>query len=132
MARWGGARELRGVGTLRGGALRGALRGWARCVARCLQDGPEFNQVSEEAKDLIKGLMSSKAEKRLTATQSLKHPWLTLASSDLSTAQLPAAQSKLKDYAGKMKLPVQKFYPGEFIIRQARAPHGPGADLGRI
>lgn len=37
---------------------------------------------------------------------------------ELGTNQLNAAAGKLKDYASKMKLPIQKFWPGEFLIRQ--------------
>lgn len=81
-------------------------------------DGPEFNSVNADAKNLIRGLMCSRPDKRLTAPKALKHPWMVATNAELGTNQLNAAAGKLKDYASKMKLPVQKFWPGEFLIRQ--------------
>lgn len=81
-------------------------------------DGPEFNSVNADAKNLIRGLMCSRPDKRLTASKALKHPWMVATNAELGTNQLNAAAGKLKDYASKMKLPIQKFWPGEFLIRQ--------------
>lgn len=81
-------------------------------------DGPEFNSVNADAKNLIRGLMCSRPDKRLTASKALKHPWMVATNAELSTLQLNAAAGKLRDYASKMKLPISKFWPGEFLIRQ--------------
>ncbi len=40
-------------------------------------DGEEWNDVSKEAKDLIKKLIS-KPEKRLTAQEALEHKWFKI------------------------------------------------------
>lgn len=81
-------------------------------------DGPEFNSVNADAKNLIRGLMCSRPDKRLTASKALKHPWMVATNAELSTQQLSTTAGKLRDYASKMKLPIQKFWPGEFLIRQ--------------
>jgi serine/threonine protein kinase len=38
-------------------------------------EDPEWEEVSEEAKDLIKSLLTNEND-RLTAKQALKHPWI--------------------------------------------------------
>ena len=40
-------------------------------------DGPEFDTVTESAKDLISRLMTVDPKLRLTADEALRHPWLT-------------------------------------------------------
>jgi calcium/calmodulin-dependent protein kinase I len=37
---------------------------------------PYWDSISNEAKDLIKGLLTIDASKRLTTEKILKHPWL--------------------------------------------------------
>lgn len=40
-------------------------------------DTPEFKNVSEKAKDFIGKLLTLDPEKRVSAEQALKHPWIT-------------------------------------------------------
>ena len=41
-----------------------------------LIDEPEWEQVSSEAKDLIKKLLTYDSDKRISAHDALAHPWL--------------------------------------------------------
>lgn len=43
----------------------------------CFPD-PEWTDVSEEAKDLIRGLLVKEAPKRLRADAVLNHPWIKM------------------------------------------------------
>eukprot|EP00744_Colponema_vietnamica_P002349 GILI01003701.1.p1 GENE.GILI01003701.1~~GILI01003701.1.p1 ORF type:complete len:490 (-),score=178.72 GILI01003701.1:255-1679(-) len=45
-------------------------------IGRYSMDGPEWQNVSAEAKDLIAHLLSVDASRRYTAEQALAHPWL--------------------------------------------------------
>ena len=40
--------------------------------------GHGWQEVSEEAKDLVKRLMQPNVEQRLTAVEALKHPWIEM------------------------------------------------------
>lgn len=60
-------------------------------------DGDEWEQVSKEAKDLIKKLIA-KPERRLTAAEALEHKWIkTYAKSD------GVKLSKIKNLGGLKK-----------------------------
>lgn len=39
-------------------------------------DEPEWNDVSEEAKDLVKKLLTYDPEKRINALDAINHPWI--------------------------------------------------------
>eukprot|EP00596_Hydrurales_sp_CCMP1899_P006881 CAMPEP_0119034050 /NCGR_PEP_ID=MMETSP1177-20130426/1100_1 /TAXON_ID=2985 /ORGANISM="Ochromonas sp, Strain CCMP1899" /LENGTH=400 /DNA_ID=CAMNT_0006991251 /DNA_START=71 /DNA_END=1273 /DNA_ORIENTATION=+ len=57
---------------------------------------PEYwEHVSEEAKDLIKGMLTKDPKKRLTAAQAVVHPWLMTEDSMLSARNL---DSNLKEF----------------------------------
>eukprot|EP01130_Rhizamoeba_saxonica_P008722 TRINITY_DN3523_c0_g1_i2.p1 TRINITY_DN3523_c0_g1~~TRINITY_DN3523_c0_g1_i2.p1 ORF type:complete len:467 (-),score=118.17 TRINITY_DN3523_c0_g1_i2:70-1443(-) len=43
---------------------------------------PQFDNVSEEAKDLIKAMIIVESDQRITAEQAMKHPWITGNTSD--------------------------------------------------
>ena len=66
-------------------------------------DGPEFESVSDSAKDLISRLMTVDPKLRLTADEALKHPWLLAGnnpsvkknSSAASCSQSPGASSDI-------------------------------------
>ncbi|XP_044002206.1 death-associated protein kinase related-like [Aphidius gifuensis] len=49
-------------------------------ISRCRLDFPDdlFEDVSEEARDLMQKLMVKDPSKRLTVTECLQHPWLTM------------------------------------------------------
>ncbi|XP_017886186.1 serine/threonine-protein kinase 17B-like [Ceratina calcarata] len=72
-------------------------------ISRCRLDFPDdlFEDVSEEARDLMRKLMVKDPNERLTVTECLQHPWFTLFNdpqSPLSTPTCPALdQSPVKD-----------------------------------
>ncbi|CAD8080235.1 unnamed protein product [Paramecium primaurelia] len=61
---------------------------------------PYWDQISNEAKELIKGLLTIDPAKRLTTEKILKHPWL-LNNTHKSIVNL---QAKLKDYRASKKI----------------------------
>ena len=89
-------------------------------------DGPEWEGVSEDAKDLVRGLMCVDVRRRLTAKKALAHPWFTRLAEDAATplAQLPAAQAKLRSFASSTRLPVRKFRAGEYLVRPGEQAEG--------
>lgn len=56
-------------------------------------DGPEFESVSDSAKDLISRLMTVDPKLRLTADEALKHPWLASSSVAKKASAAPCSQS---------------------------------------
>lgn len=77
----------------------------------------EWQAISEEAKDLIRGLMCVDPKRRLTAEQALCHPWWALEELNSTVLQM----SKLRSYVERLKMPVKRFRQGDFLVRQARA-----------
>lgn len=66
-------------------------------------DAGGWNDVSEDAKDLISKLLVTKADDRLSARAALQHPWI-LAHEQALQKQLSGASSRLKQYNARMKL----------------------------
>uniref|UniRef100_A0A1I8H1C9 Protein kinase domain-containing protein n=1 Tax=Macrostomum lignano TaxID=282301 RepID=A0A1I8H1C9_9PLAT len=65
-------------------------------------DSPWWDEISRNAKDLVSRLMLLDPAKRLTASQALRHPWVTgLAAKE---DRLDGAQVKLKEFNAKRKL----------------------------
>lgn len=63
-------------------------------------DFHSFDDVSELAKDFIRGLLVKEGRKRLTAKQALRHPWLA----ELQrTRELSVTKTKLKRYVIKKR-----------------------------
>jgi len=62
-----------------------------------------WDDVSDEAKDLISKLLVTDPDKRMTAKEALEHPWIT-AQDDLLQAKLVGASKRLKTYNARMKL----------------------------
>lgn len=58
-------------------------------------DGPEFNEVSELAMDLLKKLLKAKPEDRISAEESLSHPWIKQEGEDRN---LKTAVENIKSY----------------------------------
>eukprot|EP00829_Urostomides_striatus_P012444 TRINITY_DN3272_c0_g1_i7.p1 TRINITY_DN3272_c0_g1~~TRINITY_DN3272_c0_g1_i7.p1 ORF type:complete len:339 (+),score=95.15 TRINITY_DN3272_c0_g1_i7:619-1635(+) len=81
-------------------------------------DGPSWKKVSNNAKDLIKKLLTYNQEERITAGEALKHPWIKsrenneLNPSILSNLAKFGATSKLQ-YATMMCLATQKIDKNE-------------------
>lgn len=63
-----------------------------------------WNDVSEDAKDLVKKLLVLDPDVRLSAKKALLHPWLKLSSDRLSKTSLQSTSQKLKTFNAKMKL----------------------------
>ena len=83
-------------------------------------DGPEWEGVSTDAKDLVRGLMCVDVSRRLTAQAALAHRWLAPsgAAEPMPLAHLPASQAKLRAFAAAARLPVRRFRAGEYLVRQ--------------
>jgi len=83
--------------------------------------GPKWDVISDQAKDLIKGLLTVDPKKRLTAVEATEHPWFTgeievqAAASVLHHAHMRL--SRLVESAPG-RLPVAVFEPGEWMARQ--------------
>lgn len=57
-----------------------------------------WGTVSEEAKDLIRGLLTVDPERRLTVEQALAHPWCTASSEELAKHSLDENLVALRKY----------------------------------
>jgi len=60
--------------------------------------------VSEEAKDLIRGLLNVNMQKRLTVDQCLTHPWLQCKAEELAARNLDTNLAELRKYQATRKL----------------------------
>ncbi|CAM9927823.1 unnamed protein product [Pylaiella littoralis] len=66
---------------------------------------PEYwNDISSEAKDLIRKLLTVDPTRRLTAAEACEHPWLSTARGNLAKHDLGAGLEKLKIFNAKRKL----------------------------
>jgi calcium/calmodulin-dependent protein kinase I len=63
-----------------------------------------WNAVSEEAKDLIRGLLNVNASERLTVDQALAHPWVGAADNTLAAHNLNTNLEELRKYMATRKL----------------------------
>lgn len=65
---------------------------------------PEYwGGVSEEAKDLIRGLLTVDMKRRLTVDQALAHPWLQRSAEDLAKRNLDSNLAELRKYQATKK-----------------------------
>mmetsp|Transcript_7741 Transcript_7741/g.8449 ORF Transcript_7741/g.8449 Transcript_7741/m.8449 type:complete len:383 (-) Transcript_7741:100-1248(-) len=66
---------------------------------------PEYwGTVSDEAKDLIRGLLTLDMSKRLTVDQALAHPWLNRSAKELEARNLDSNLAALRKYQATRKL----------------------------
>jgi serine/threonine protein kinase len=63
-----------------------------------------WSTISEEVKDLIRGLLTVNPLKRLTATQALGHPWLHQNERQLSMSNLDQTVEELKKFQAQRRL----------------------------
>ena len=78
---------------------------------------PEWNHVSDEVKDLLRGLLDVNPLTRLTAADALNHTWFT-SNLDCSSRDLRKSRLRLHNFADALKLDVRTFRPGDYIVRQ--------------
>jgi len=65
---------------------------------------PEYwGGVSEEAKNLIRGLLTVDMKQRLTVDQALAHPWLKRSAEDLAAHNLDSNLAELRKYQATKK-----------------------------
>ena len=63
-----------------------------------------WSTVSDEAKDLIRGLLTVDMHKRLTVEQALSHPWVQKSDNDLCKRNLDSNLATLRKYQATRKL----------------------------
>lgn len=66
---------------------------------------PWWDDVSKNAQDLVRNLLQKDPEKRLTAHQALKHPWVI--GNAAKPEHMEETQLKLKDFNAKRRLRVR-------------------------
>jgi serine/threonine protein kinase len=78
----------------------------------CVQDTaqPEWKQISDEVKDLLRGLLDVNPLTRLTAADALSHTWFT-SNLDCSSRDLRKSRLRLHNFADALKLDVREFAP---------------------
>ncbi|KAL7576338.1 hypothetical protein ACA910_018154 [Epithemia clementina (nom. ined.)] len=64
----------------------------------------EWEGVSDEARDLVRGLLVLDPDQRLTATQAVRHRWLKASRHSLSLINLQNTSQRLKTFNARMKL----------------------------
>jgi calcium/calmodulin-dependent protein kinase I len=62
-----------------------------------------WDPVSNDAKDLIRALLTVNPKKRLTAEQALQHKWMTVSDDVLASMDLGANLTELKRFNAKRK-----------------------------
>jgi serine/threonine protein kinase len=66
---------------------------------------PEYwGTVSDEAKDLIRGLLTLDMDKRLTVDQAIAHPWVNRSDKELESRNLDSNLAALRKYQATRKL----------------------------
>eukprot|EP00536_Pseudo-nitzschia_multiseries_P005978 jgi/Psemu1/254975/estExt_Genewise1Plus.C_1220014 len=63
-----------------------------------------WDGVSEDAKDLVKKLLVSNPDERITASQALRHKWMKASPDRLSRITLQGTSQRLKTFNARMKL----------------------------
>uniref|UniRef100_A0A1B6D6E4 non-specific serine/threonine protein kinase n=1 Tax=Clastoptera arizonana TaxID=38151 RepID=A0A1B6D6E4_9HEMI len=83
-------------------------------ITQCRLDFPDdlFEDISEEAKDLMVKLMVKAPSKRLTATECLQHPWFLNESTDLHKTALTTTINNSKATKPRTPVPSKKTNPG--------------------
>mmetsp|Transcript_3226 Transcript_3226/g.5291 ORF Transcript_3226/g.5291 Transcript_3226/m.5291 type:complete len:540 (-) Transcript_3226:171-1790(-) len=64
----------------------------------------DFDGVSEDAKDLIAKMLVTDPDKRISASEALRHPWLKSENSRLSMNKLAGTSKRLLTFNARMKL----------------------------
>lgn len=64
----------------------------------------DWDDISPEAKDLVKRLLVLDPDDRMTAMDALRHPWLKTSRDQLDQSQLEGTAKRLKTFNARMKL----------------------------
>ena len=64
----------------------------------------DWDEVSEDAKDLVTKLLVTDPDERLSASDALKHKWLNESRQRLSLKRLQGTSTRLKTFNARMKL----------------------------
>lgn len=67
-------------------------------------DDDEWNEVSDQAKDLVRRMLVLDPSKRITAAEAVRHEWLKASRDRLSMIMLQSTSQKLKTFNARMKL----------------------------
>jgi serine/threonine protein kinase len=67
-------------------------------------DGEEWNDVSDEAKDLVRRMLVLNPDDRISSGEAIKHQWLKTSRDRLNLVTLQGASQRLKTFNARMKL----------------------------
>lgn len=76
----------------------------------------EWDDVSAHARDFVVKTLVYNPKNRMSARDALNHPWMKHVT-NVRPAPL-RIKSKLRDFAKGMKLPLRRYAPGEFLIKE--------------
>ena len=76
----------------------------------------EWDDVSAHARDFVVKTLVYNPKNRMSARDALNHPWMKHVT-NVRPAPL-RIKSKLRDFAKGMKLPLRRYAPGEYLIKQ--------------
>lgn len=85
-------------------------------------ESPWWDDVSENAKDLVRHLLVADPQQRLTASQALRHPWVTGIAA--KNSHLEDAQTKLRQFNARRKLKAATDVLRAFSFRGAGGKQG--------
>jgi len=69
-----------------------------------LEYGKNWENLTEDARDIIQRLLSVDPEKRISAEEALKHPWIAQRNERASMSQRPEALTELRNFNAKRKM----------------------------
>lgn len=77
------------------------------CKGEYPQQGKQWSVISDEAKDLIHKMLTVSIEERITASEALRHPWITMVSKpELLSRDLTGNLPTFKQFEANRKLKV--------------------------
>uniref|UniRef100_A0A8C8D218 Calcium/calmodulin-dependent protein kinase type IV n=1 Tax=Oncorhynchus tshawytscha TaxID=74940 RepID=A0A8C8D218_ONCTS len=91
---------------------------------------PWWDNVSLNAKDLVRKLIVQDPKKRLTTLQALQHPWVT--GKAVNSAHMDTAQKKLQEFNARRKLKVGTKTNSVFFLYMQINPRTTAKDLVKM
>ena len=83
---------------------------------------PQWEAVSEEAQDLLKGLLTKDPKERLSAAAALEHSWFTGLKSHTASV-LHHVHTRLEKLVESTKMPTRTFNKGDWLVLQGERGH---------